>query len=443
MPPVRTTPPQKSLKTQRTQRSQEENVERAYIAASRRNDRTLEARVESARRASEVHKRRTGRALRITPEDVLNDEMYEEEGDDLPTQYRRLTAHLQTGSADFNRRFAAYLTHQVAVRSAIAQMAQGPQGQCLNGGYNMFSSPMQPQHGMALSPGAYQRLAPYPSPHQANLPQNNGRETDSLASAFKDQESTSPSTPSPPGSMEHGQFSTPASTRLTDNVSRQHVKIEKLQADLDSLPQTQCATMPQSISTPFAPLWQDMGPFATSLPPNSQQMLADAPGFDFNDPFYAMLMHGSDQLLSNPYYPWRNMHASIKGMSAYPSAYQGMYETLAPAALGSPAEDLSKSTGANISTLTAAHEPASAEPADPKLLRSAGADFIKQESREPSFVAAGESLDSGQATPAKEGFWDYFVRDGSWEGGNDGAYAVPSENNPDSAGVESKVEVHD
>ncbi|KIW89057.1 uncharacterized protein Z519_10542 [Cladophialophora bantiana CBS 173.52] len=443
MPPVRTPPPQKSLKTQRTQRTQEENVERAYIAASRRNDRTLEARVESARRASEVHKRRTGRALRITPEDVMNDEMYEEEGDDLPTQYRRLTAHLQTGSADFNRRFAAYLTHQVAVRSAIAQMAQDPHGQWLNGGLNMFPSPMQPQHGMALSPGAYQRPAPYPLPHQANLPQNNGRKTDSLASALKDQEATLPLAPAPPGSVEHGQFSTTASTQLADKESRQHVKIEKLQADLESLPQTQCATMTHSGLTSFPPLWQNMGPFTTSLPPDSQQMLAHAPGFDVSDPFYAMLMHGSDQFVSNPYYPWRNMHGSIKDMSAYPLAYQGIYETLAPAALESPAEDVSKSTGATISTPTAAHVPASAEPADPRLLRAASPDFVKQESREPSFVAAGEGLDSGQATPSREGFWDYFVRDGSWEGGNDEAYAATSENNPDSVHVESKVEVHD
>lgn len=36
----------------------------AYIAASRRSDRGLEARVESARHASEIHKKRTGHGLR-------------------------------------------------------------------------------------------------------------------------------------------------------------------------------------------------------------------------------------------------------------------------------------------------------------------------------------------------------------------------------------------
>lgn len=117
MPPVRT-PAARAGKTERTH---EENVERAFIAASRRCDRTLEARVESARRASEIHKARTGRGLKITEKDVQNEEMYEEEDDDLPLQYRHLTAGFQTSSPEFNRRFAAYLTTHVAIRTALEQ----------------------------------------------------------------------------------------------------------------------------------------------------------------------------------------------------------------------------------------------------------------------------------------------------------------------------------
>ncbi|POG76953.1 hypothetical protein GLOIN_2v1871769 [Rhizophagus irregularis DAOM 181602=DAOM 197198] len=41
-------------------------------------DRSMEARIESARKASDIHKKRTGRALRITAEDVRNEEMYQE-----------------------------------------------------------------------------------------------------------------------------------------------------------------------------------------------------------------------------------------------------------------------------------------------------------------------------------------------------------------------------
>ncbi|RMD42366.1 hypothetical protein DV735_g2787, partial [Chaetothyriales sp. CBS 134920] len=112
MPPMRTMKP---VSANKTERSHAENQERAYIAASRRSDRSLEARVESARRASEIHKRRTGRSLRVTEEDVLNEEMYEEEDDRLPMHYQRLAAHLDIGSASFKARLAAYLTNHASL----------------------------------------------------------------------------------------------------------------------------------------------------------------------------------------------------------------------------------------------------------------------------------------------------------------------------------------
>ncbi|KAL1854179.1 hypothetical protein Plec18167_000097 [Paecilomyces lecythidis] len=59
-------------------RSREENQERAFVAASRRKDRSLDARLESAHRASMLHKKRTGKALYITREIVEKEAMYEE-----------------------------------------------------------------------------------------------------------------------------------------------------------------------------------------------------------------------------------------------------------------------------------------------------------------------------------------------------------------------------
>ena len=148
--------------------------QRAYIAASRRSDRSLEARVESARRASEIHKRRTGRSLRVTEQDVVNEEMYEEEDDDLPQQYRRLTAHLQTGSADFNRRLAAYLTNHVAMRSALDQAItnsyaqQYPNApQFAHNNQAMFPSPFMP-HGMPA--GMPPQLQPMSQPPRITQP---------------------------------------------------------------------------------------------------------------------------------------------------------------------------------------------------------------------------------------------------------------------------------
>lgn len=102
-------------KVQKTERSHEENQERAYIAASRRADRSLEARVQSAKMASDIHRRRTGRSLKVSEEIVLREEMYEEEEDDMPRQYKYLTAHLQTNSPEMNNRVNAYITTQAAM----------------------------------------------------------------------------------------------------------------------------------------------------------------------------------------------------------------------------------------------------------------------------------------------------------------------------------------
>ncbi|KFH40663.1 hypothetical protein ACRE_086480 [Hapsidospora chrysogenum ATCC 11550] len=102
-----------------TERSHEENQERAYIAASRRQDRSLEARVQSARMASDIHKARTGKSLRITEEIVRKEEMYEEEDDDLPRSYRLLNKQVETDSPEFNARIEAWLNTRGNVHQYI------------------------------------------------------------------------------------------------------------------------------------------------------------------------------------------------------------------------------------------------------------------------------------------------------------------------------------
>jgi len=398
MPPLRTTTPAKAIKTERTH---EENQERAYIAASRRSDRSLEARVESARRASEIHKHRTGRSLRVTEQDVINEEMYEEEDDDLPMQYRRLTAHLQTGSADFNRRLAAYLTNQVAMRTAMEQIANNSYGQYSNAPYqqnsNAFPSPMLPPQNTVQSPQSTYRSAPYPNPHHPNFKSNHGRALSMASIPNQNQGSTSPSTTTQTTMVDQRRMSTPAAINASD-----------AKADSEYMRQTQSTTN-------FPPLWQDMGPFTTSLPPESQQMLAHAPGFDSNDPSYAMLMHGSDQYISDPYYPWHDMQGGIKGMPVHPSHYPGMSATLAPAALEHGVGD--SKVDNTTATTTSSTPVAINQPLTPSA-PSSGLDFnFSQDSKGFGFGGAG--LASGQVTPAGEGFWDHFVMDGSWEDGLD------------------------
>ncbi|KAF3908046.1 hypothetical protein ABW21_db0202971 [Orbilia brochopaga] len=107
--------------TERARKTHEEFTERAYVAASRRGDRSIEARIESARRASEIHKRRTGRALRVTETDVLESDVYEEEEDDLPLSYLglQLTHRTTNVSEETISRFAAYLNSRPDVRSLL------------------------------------------------------------------------------------------------------------------------------------------------------------------------------------------------------------------------------------------------------------------------------------------------------------------------------------
>ncbi|KAF2660662.1 hypothetical protein K491DRAFT_588564 [Lophiostoma macrostomum CBS 122681] len=156
MPPIRTL--SSAAKPVKTERTHEENQERAYIAASRRSDRSLEARIESARRASEIHKKRTGRGLRVTEQDVVNEEMYEEEDDDLPTQYQRLSAHLQSGSLNFNRKLHDYIATQTAVRNGFLRQYSSP----LFPAYPNQYGPPTPQSPSAGNPfmGHQQQMLP-------------------------------------------------------------------------------------------------------------------------------------------------------------------------------------------------------------------------------------------------------------------------------------------
>ncbi|KAK2780802.1 hypothetical protein FQN52_002063 [Onygenales sp. PD_12] len=112
------------------------NRERAFIAASRRGDRTIEARIESATRASEVHYQRTGKYLRITREDVENETMYEEEDPDHGQKRRHMDALLYRSNA-LDVQLPDYMTRNItpmqqATGSINQRMAVG------SAGYNPF-----------------------------------------------------------------------------------------------------------------------------------------------------------------------------------------------------------------------------------------------------------------------------------------------------------------
>lgn len=384
---------------------------RAYIAASRRSDRSLEARVESARRASEIHKRRTGRSLRVTEQDVINEEMYEEEDDDLPLQYRRLTAHLQTGSVDFNRRLAAYLTNQVAIRSAIDQMVtnsyaqQYPNApQFAHNHQNPYPSPMVNPNMPPPSPSTF-RAAPYPSPGMTGY-----RTHERAASMALPQDQPQSQINSP--IEQHNQLNRRMSM---SGPSASPVANRSMFEDQDQQNPQRSNTTP---NPSYQPIWPNESslPFTTSLPPEAQQLLG--PALDPSDPFTSMLMAGSEPFIQSQYYPWHNpQNTTPAPKSEIHPSWNSMSATLAPSALDM--HDIfsyppsMKDGGPTSTSATAAESKNNPDPSLPSWALDFSFDNMKgigSLSRENS----AQGLGSGQITPG-DGIWDTFINEGgSW-----------------------------
>ncbi|KAK4696094.1 hypothetical protein P7C71_g1767, partial [Lecanoromycetidae sp. Uapishka_2] len=423
MPPQRTIPPNKALKTERTH---EENQERAYIAASRRSDRSLEARVESARRASEIHKRRTGRSLRVTEQDVVNEEMYEEEDDDLPMQYRRLTAHLQTGSADFNRRLSAYLTNHVAMRTALDQAItnsyaqQYPNAPQFVHNQNMFPSPFIAQNvPQQPSPPSYGQ--PYPTPgtpgyrpgHQARsasvnqaptayfptsvpLPQSPAHSLPQLSAEHRRTSASSKSSSHSP----HGAPATPTSLASRASLPQSSSTYTAKQENQPS--QQMRAPPPQSTQPPQRPLmnsYSSTSPLSTALPMESQMLLGS--GLDPNDPLTSIFMAGSE-CMPQPY-NYNTTPVSLQKPRSFDQSYNGMSATLAPSAL-----DMSPRHQIYNSLPTTTSLPPSSSPGF--LNFDTISDFSKGH-----IYGCTSSTGSGTVTPGGiDGGWDAFINDNSW-----------------------------
>ncbi|KAF7558305.1 hypothetical protein G7046_g5853 [Stylonectria norvegica] len=151
----------------KTERSHEENQERAYIAASRRADRSIEARVQSARMASDIHKKRTGKAFRITEEIVMKEEMYEEEDDGFPRSYRLLGPHMQTASPQMNSRVEAYLSNRVAMSAFMSATDDDWRGNAVNRAFaEMFPNAQQQAESMSQT---WQQPPAPPPPRHARM----------------------------------------------------------------------------------------------------------------------------------------------------------------------------------------------------------------------------------------------------------------------------------
>lgn len=339
----------------KTERTHEENQERAYIAASRRSDRSLEARIESARRASEIHKRRTGRGLRVTEQDVINEEMYEEEDDDLPTQYQRLNAHLHTTSVMFNKKLHDYIATQHGVRNMFMSQYQTPPYQ-QGGGSGAGSMPqaqtnnwlnpsmLPPQQFSPSMPQGFQQAQPF-SPTTAPpqgfrqspyyIPQRQQSHQRALSiqmppaanfdtvsqrmssAATTPQGETSRRMSLPPQAFQQ-QVHTPAEVKpqqLALSQSQSPVLHQQSLSPRTASPNhgsthqspyaANDASTPNSFTYspgnyPYSSQVLNSNPLTMSMPPESQQFIGSA--MDPNDPCTALFMSGSENL-AQPFAP--------------------------------------------------------------------------------------------------------------------------------------------
>jgi hypothetical protein len=326
--------------------------------------------VESARRASEIHKRRTGRSLRVTEQDVVNEEMYEEEDDDLPGQYRRLTAHLQTPSADFNRKLSAYLTTNIGMRAAVEQAvynSYAQQNQQHTGmpqyGNSMYPSPMlahqaqqqQQQQQQPMSPSTMRspsfRQAPYPPRPQQLQPQTSQvghphHQRSATVANIQEMTSNNPTVPSPLVTNTDRRQSMPAIAAARSPVeTRSPMSATTPPKDRPSFPPgsfTQSNikkgqntfTMQQpfemsSLANNNAAA-MNFSPMNSTLPAETQGFLSS--NMNSNDQLTSMMMAGNSSISPNFYGFDAQMPNNMGKFQTHPTQ-NGLHSTLAPSAL--------------------------------------------------------------------------------------------------------------
>jgi hypothetical protein len=364
----------------------------------------------------------------VTEQDVINEEMYEEEDDDLPMQYRRLTAHLQTSNADFDRRLAAYLTNHVAMRAALGQAvgdqynpqqySNAPQFANQLGQFpqSSFPNPMLPPQMANRSPQSF-RATPYP---QQGFRQNNMHGRSASMAAAQDMQNLScyPASYSPTMNMskpEDRRMSAPvqsqqtsstaspprlgAASRNSSSTSLTNLKHEAAKQHMDGQTSPTGQTTPPAYSTSynnsnnnmssgFDPSMMNMMPFASTLPYESQQLLG--PGFDQNDAFSQMLMGNYGQQQSQPFYTYNPNPSKFKGGNL---SFDGINQTLAPGMLDTSMDKYSTPMSATDSAITPS---------------TSGFSF------DPSFDANKGFSHSGMTTPG-ENDWSSLLDSNVWE----------------------------
>jgi hypothetical protein len=290
--------------------------------------------------------------------------MYEEEDDDLPGQYRRLTAHLQTPSADFNRKLSAYLTTNIGMRAAVEQAvfnSYAQQQQQQPGmppyGNSMYPSPMlahQAQQQQSMSPQLRSpsfRHAPYPSRPQQLQPQTSQgvhpHQRSATVASTQEMTGNNPSIPSPIVTNADRRQSMPAIAAARSPVDTRSPMSATTPKDRPSFPpgsfsqsniqkgQNALAMQQPFEMSSFAnnnSAAMHYGPMNSTLPGDTQGFLNG--NINPNDQFSNMMMAGNNSVTPN-FFGFDARMSNNAGMGKFQThpTQNGLHSTLAPSAM--------------------------------------------------------------------------------------------------------------
>jgi len=311
----------------------------------------------------------------VTEQDVINEEMYEEEDDDLPTQYQRLNAHLHTTSVMFNKKLHDYIATQHGVRNMFMSQYQNPSFQQFGGQYQPTAGFSQAQQNNWLNPSMMPPQQFNPSSPQQNVTQQaQTAQQNFRASPYQvpqrmnsHQRALSIQLPQGSSSYDPSSQSAPAGvTTPQDSFRRMSLPASELQSQptsdaqqRPSLSRTPTAQSHQSASphsaspsmtsgqvTPQLHTGSDSpapfpysaagysfssqalsgNPLTMSMPAESQQFLGSS--MDPNDPRTSLFMAGSDSLPQHfaptySYNPYPSGKASRPNSAAGPTTPGG------------------------------------------------------------------------------------------------------------------------
>lgn len=349
----------------------------------------------------------------------------------MPLQYKRLTAHLQTGSADFNKRLSNYLANHVAMRSALDQAItasyaqQYPNApQFAHNNQMMYPTPFPSPFMAHNMPQQQQQQQQQPTPQSfVQSPYNTATGTPSYRPVHHFRSASIPNSQDVSGYPQTMSSSSPVQ-RTSDRDQRRmsmptksvspQTSAQKLQPPYSGKnltspthPVNKEAQSPGQMQPPPQPSPQsqqrrpytnlsssaDYSPFTTtSLPTEMQMLIGPGYGLEPNDPLTAMFMAGSESF-PQPFYN-SNQLQFHKHRNTHPS-YDAVSATLSPSALDMSPHD---------STIA----PASVSFPNNSDVTN---DFLK----DLTFTRSNSSHGSSAGTPSLSNQdWNNFINQDSW-----------------------------